>query len=148
MDMPSIFRLALLALAVAFTGNTARADNWDRFHGPNGTGVSNDKNVPVHFGLKNNIRWKVPIAGTGNSSPIVWGNRIFLHTSSPDAKQRSLLCIDTDGNEIWKRSIPAGKATIHPMSSFASSTPTTDGQAVYSSASTAGGRRRFSTRTS
>ena len=83
-----IFRLLLLGFAVALTSLPARAENWDRFRGPNGTGVANDKNIPIQFGLKNNLRWMAPIDGTGNSSPVIWGNRIFLQNASADFNQQ------------------------------------------------------------
>jgi len=131
--------LATLALpwlsAIVLAGNTAKQPNvavWDRFRGPNGTGTTGDKDVPLTFGAEENILWKVALAGTGNSSPIVWGNHLFLQSASKDGKQRSLMCLDTaDGKIRWQRSIPAARAKIRADSSLASSTPTTDGKAVY-----------------
>ena len=110
---------------------TLRADNWDRFRGPNGVGISEDKNIPVTFDTKS-ARWKVAIGGDGHSSPIVWGDRVFLQSSSPDASTRSLHCFDTkSGKELWKKSIPGTKVKFRKDSSHASATPTTDGEAVY-----------------
>ncbi len=113
-------------------GEAISAVYWDRFRGPNGTGMSDDKDVPLTFGANENLLWKVALPGAGNSSPIVWGKHLFLHSASDDGKQRSLLCIDTaDGKTRWQKSIPAGPAKIRADSSLASSTPTTDGKAVY-----------------
>ena len=107
---------------------------WDRFRGPNGAGTSNDKDVPLTFGAKENVIWKVALPGAGNSSPIVWGKHLFLQSASNDGKQRSLLCVGTaDGQIRWQKSIPAEPAKIRADSSLASSTPTTDGKAVYAS---------------
>src|SRR5204863_5893726 len=79
-----------------------------------------------------NMIWKVELPGIGNSSPIVWGKYLFLHSADKDGKQRSLLCLDAaDGKIRWQKSIPAGPAKIRADSSLASSTPTTDGRAVY-----------------
>lgn len=121
--------------AKLLAGDTAkRADGavWARFRGPNGAGVSDDKNVPLTFDDKENIVWKVAAPGSGNSSPIVWGDRLFLQAASGDGKLRSLLCFDTaDGKTRWQKSIPAAPAKIRADSSLASSTPTTDGKAVY-----------------
>jgi outer membrane protein assembly factor BamB len=106
--------------------------SWERFRGPNGTGTSDDKGVPLTFGDKENLIWKVALPGAGNSSPIVWGQHLFLHAAGDNGKQRSLLCLDTaDGKVRWQASIPAETAKIRPDSSLASSTPTTDGKAVY-----------------
>jgi outer membrane protein assembly factor BamB len=113
-------------------GETARQLNWDRFRGPNGTGTTDDKNVPLTFGASKNIIWKVALPGAGNSSPVVWGSHLFLQSASNDGTLRSLLCLDiTDGKIRWQKTIPAERAKIRADSSLASSTPTTDGKAVY-----------------
>src|ERR1019366_381324 len=126
----TLFRWFALGFAFVLTNALAQADNWERFRGPNGAGVSNDENIPIKFSDKD-VRWKIPV-GTGNASPIVWGNRLFLHASTADGTQRSLACYDTaDGKELWKKTIKARKVSFRPDSSHASSTPTTDGQAVY-----------------
>jgi outer membrane protein assembly factor BamB len=132
--MPLVMN-ALRLLGIGFVFSMliagARADNWERFRGPNGAGVSNDKNIPVKFSAKENVRWKVPV-GTGNASPIIWGNRVFIHAASDDAAQRWLACYDTaDGKELWKKSIKGSSAKVHALSSYASSTPTTDGETIY-----------------
>ncbi len=119
-------------LANALAGETAKQSNWDRFRGPNGAGTTDDKNVPLTFDANKNIIWKVTVPGVGNSSPVVWGNHLFLQSASLDGKLRSLLCLDiTDGKTRWQKSIPAERAKIRADSSLASSTPTTDGNAVY-----------------
>jgi outer membrane protein assembly factor BamB len=123
--------LEALILSATFAG-LAHADNWERFRGPDGAGRSDDKNIPLTFGPKENVIWKVALPGVGNSSPIVWGKHLFLHTTSEDGKLRSLLCLDTaDGKIRWQKSIPGVPAKIRADSSLASSTPTTDGEAVY-----------------
>jgi len=113
-------------------GEPTKQANWDRFRGPNGTGTTDDKNIPLTFGANENILWKVELPGAGNSSPVVWGNHLFLQSASEDGKLRSLLCLDvTDGNIRWQKSIPAERSKIRADSSLASSTPTTDGKVVY-----------------
>src|SRR4051794_40957771 len=81
---------------------------WDRFRGPNGTGTSEDKDVPLKFGARENLLWKVALPGGGNSSPVVWDKHLFLQSAGNDGKSRSLLCLDTaDGKTRWQRTIPA-----------------------------------------
>jgi photosystem II stability/assembly factor-like uncharacterized protein len=110
----------------------ASAHNWDRFRGPNGTGTSDDKEVPLTFGAHENVIWKVALPGAGNCSPVVWGKHLFLQFASNDGTLRSLLCLDTaDGKIRWEKSIRAELAKVRADSSLASSTPTTDGKAVY-----------------
>jgi outer membrane protein assembly factor BamB len=111
---------------------TAGAGNWERFRGPNGTGTVPDKDVPVKW-TEANILWKAAIPGqASHSSPVVWGARLFLQTSSADASQRSLLCYDTTtGKLFWSRSVPAAVGKINSRNSLASCTPATDGEQVY-----------------
>ncbi len=125
-------RLLCLGLALTLTAGVVRADNWERFRGPNGEGISSDKNIPLKFSAKENVRWQAPLTGGGHSSPIVWGDRLFVQTTSDDGSERSLLCFNAKtGAELWKRSIPGVKVKIRFDSSLASATPTTDGEAVY-----------------
>jgi outer membrane protein assembly factor BamB len=122
----------LLFLALAGIVGTAVAGNWERFRGPNGTGVVDDKDVPLTFSEKENLLWKVPVPGVGNSSPVVWGSSLFIQSASKDGKERTLLCLDTaDGKTRWQKTIPGSFVKIRPDSSLASSTPATDGEAVY-----------------
>jgi outer membrane protein assembly factor BamB len=122
----------LLVLILGGLTSAALAGNWDRFRGPNGTGVVDDKDVPLTFGVKENVVWKVPLSGAGNSSPIIWDKRLFMQSASKDSKQRTLHCLDaTSGKTLWEKSIAGVGARIRSDSSLASSTPTTDGEAVY-----------------
>src|SRR5262245_38203317 len=115
-----------LILTAAFGG--AGAANWDRFRGPQGTGVSADTHVPVEFGESKNLLWKVKVPGLGNSSPIIWDNQVFLQTASLDGKERSLLCLDArTGKELWKQAFPGQTAKTHAKNTLASATPATDG---------------------
>jgi outer membrane protein assembly factor BamB len=126
----TVLGLFLIAGCAAVT--SARADNWPRFRGPNGTGVANGQDLPVHFGEQSGILWKTPLPGLGNSSPVVWGDRLFLQTSSDDGRERSLLCLSVaDGKILWSRSVPGRRAAKHPKNTYASSTPATDGERVY-----------------
>jgi outer membrane protein assembly factor BamB len=105
---------------------------WPRFRGPNGTGASTDQQIPVHWTEENGVLWKIALPGVGNSSPIVWGDRLFLETASKDCKERALLCINVpDGKILWSRTAPGHRATTHAKNSLASSTPATDGERVY-----------------
>ncbi len=122
--------LALLLAACAWAGSADGA-NWPRFRGPNGTGVVDDADLPVAWTAKN-FAWKTALPGVGNSSPVVWGDRLFLQAARADGKERSLLCLNVaDGKVLWSTPVPGGLAKIHPKSSLASSTPATDGERVY-----------------
>jgi outer membrane protein assembly factor BamB len=135
MDFPAMRHWLLMGVCLslcpaALAGDAAK--HWERFRGPNGTGTTSDKNIPLTFSTTDNVLWKVEVPGAGNSSPVVWGTHLFLHAASKDGKERTLLCLDTaDGKVRWQKSIPGQPAKIRADSSLASSTPTTDGQAVY-----------------
>lgn len=125
-------RFLAIATALTLSAGVVRADNWERFRGPNGEGISKEKNIPIKFSAKENVRWKAALGGGGHSSPIVWGDRLFLQVTSEDGTERSLLCFNArTGEQLWKRSIPGVKVKIRQDSSLASATPTTDGETVY-----------------
>src|SRR5262245_33153207 len=124
--------LSLLVCGVfAWVGDTCGAP-WARFRGPNGTGIATDKDIPVEFNEKEGILWKVPIPGLGKSSPVVWGERLFLQTASKSDRERTLLCLDVkDGKVLWSQSVSGTKSPFNPANSLATSTPATDGKQVY-----------------
>src|ERR1043166_5084710 len=103
-------RFLALVLVVALGSAPLHAGEiprWERFRGPNGTGTSADKNIPLTFGAKENLLWRVAVPGAGNSSPLVWAKLLFLQSASKDGKQRSLFCFDaTDGTLRWQATIP------------------------------------------
>lgn len=128
---PRLIALWLL-LSLAAAPASAVDDNWPRFRGPNGTGVSGDKGVPVQWSDKENVLWKVAIPGRGNSSPIIWGDKLFIQSASADGAERWLLCLDANsGDVIWKKTAPGASAHTHQKNTLASSTPAADGERVY-----------------
>jgi outer membrane protein assembly factor BamB len=124
-------RLLMAVSVVAALVGLVEAGNWPRFRGPNGSGVADDKGIPVKWTDKD-FAWKTPLPGAGNSSPVVWGDRVFLQSASTDGKERYLLCLDAgDGQVIWRKTVPGSRAKTHDKNTFASSTPATDGERVY-----------------
>ncbi|HSE31122.1 MAG TPA: PQQ-binding-like beta-propeller repeat protein [Pyrinomonadaceae bacterium] len=73
--------VVVLCFAVTSVNNSVSAQNWPQWRGPDGSGISAETGIPTEWSDSKNIRWKAAIAGRGHSSPIVWGNRIFLTTS-------------------------------------------------------------------
>jgi outer membrane protein assembly factor BamB len=128
---PRKFSMPLCLLVTVLVCLPLWAGNWPRFRGINGMGVSDDKDIPIRFDQQDGVLWKVAMPGPGNSSPVVWGDRVLLQSSSSDGKQRVLMCLDAArGRALWSRSIAARKAHINPKNSWASSTPATDGDIV------------------
>jgi outer membrane protein assembly factor BamB len=123
-------RISLLLISLTVLVHTARAENWPRFRGPNGEGVSASKNVPVQWTERDGLVWKAALPGIGHSSPVIWGDRLFVQSATPT--ERMLLCYRVrDGKELWRQKQPGTKPHIHDKNSWASSTPATDGKRVY-----------------
>jgi outer membrane protein assembly factor BamB len=107
--------------------------NWNQFRGPNGQGVAETAQIPVHFSPELNVLWKTVI-GAGHSSPVIWNNRIFLTASEPANKQELItLAVDReDGKILWRKDVQAEtKVGFHPLNNPASSTPAADEKHVY-----------------
>lgn len=110
---------------------------WPRWRGPSGQGHVAGSGYPDSWSAvgpqTENVLWKVKVPGRGNSSPIVWGDRIFLTTAREDGERRSVLCYRrADGRLMWETFAPnADPEDAHPKNTRASSTPVTDGERVY-----------------
>jgi outer membrane protein assembly factor BamB len=152
-----------LALLIVFSLTTAGfAANWPQWRGPDGSGISNEKNLPATWTPTTNIKWKAAIPGRGHSSPIVWGNRVFvttavegevvagakavkhmagdkefLHPDSIGADHKhtfKVIALNRDSGKIlWEATAWEGTPydNRHRKSSYAASTPATDGKMVY-----------------
>jgi outer membrane protein assembly factor BamB len=75
-------------------------DHWNQFRGPNGDGKIYAKNLPVQFSETKNVRWKTAIHSKGWSSPVVWGNQIWLTTGREDGSELFAICIDLESGDI------------------------------------------------
>ncbi len=118
----------------------AFADNWPAWRGPTGQGFCEEKNVPVKWSEKENVKWKIPLADQGNSTPIVWGDRIFLTQANKGGTVRSLMSFDrADGKKLWQQDIayPDKERNWTPVW-YANASPTTDGERVIVSFGSAG----------
>src|SRR5262245_6794612 len=94
--------------ALALLGCTAfaSADNWPAWRGPTGQGFCEEKNVLLKWSDKENVKWKIPLADQGNSTPVVWGDRIFVTQANKGGSVRSLLCFArADGMLKWQKDI-------------------------------------------
>jgi outer membrane protein assembly factor BamB len=122
-----------LILPLARAGETP-GGNWTHWRGPSGQGYSDDANVPLSWSEKHNLLWKTLLPGRGNSTPIVWRERIFLTAASKDGKERYVICLARkDGKILWQRTaskgVPPGRT--HGWNGYASASCTTDGERVY-----------------
>ena len=161
-----LIRSSLIATACFFTAVASAQDfesqklrNWHQWRGPNADGIARESNPPTSWAPDRNIKWKVAIDGAGSTTPIVWGDRVFLltcvNTGKVDASLPKpadqpmrpfgikfpntvhdflVICLDRrTGDEIWRRSavkkIP--HEGHHGDNNFASASPTTDGKRLY-----------------
>ncbi|MCI0701062.1 MAG: PQQ-like beta-propeller repeat protein [Planctomycetia bacterium] len=132
-----------LASLLLMTGVTAlTAADWPAWRGPTGQGYCEEENVPLKWGGKTqeNVKWKVPLANQGNSTPIVWGDNIFLTQANKGGSERSLLCFArADGKLRWQKDVPYGeKEKNWNQSWYANASPVTDGERVVVSFASAG----------
>lgn len=136
-----MFRLSCTLLVVVLVSTAVHAENWPGWRGPRGDGTSAEKDLPTRWGPKENVRWKVKLPSPGNSSPVVWGDRVFLTQSIDKAgTERAVICFARkDGKELWRKVIPfAGKEPTHGTNPYCSATPVTDGERVIASHGSAG----------
>ena len=158
-----LISIVLGALIACWSGSGALAespdDNWPNWRGPNADGVAVKGSPPVTWSESENIKWKVQLPGKGSSTPVIWGNKIFIETAVPlgegppaaaeptprrrgphstpapkAALEFRLICLDRETGEIiWERTaieaIP--HEGHHPTGTFASYSPITDGEHVW-----------------
>jgi outer membrane protein assembly factor BamB len=123
-------RLLLATFILCWIFIPAAAQEWTRFRGPNGSGVST-QTLATTWSEKD-LRWKVRLAGSGHASPVLWGRTIFVASGVPAMGKRVIQCLDTArGEELWSRSYPAEKHRQHEHNSWASATPALDERHVY-----------------
>ncbi|NNE90106.1 MAG: PQQ-binding-like beta-propeller repeat protein, partial [Verrucomicrobiales bacterium] len=118
-------------LTVVLTGSIFAEENWPQFRGPTGRGHSESADVPEKWGPEN-VKWRKELKGTGQSSPVNWGDKLFLTSSSDDGTERYVFCLDRKtGDLIWDKTIPCAKPeSAHKMNSRATPSCATDGERV------------------
>ena len=120
----------MAAMLLAWPGE---AENWPGFRGPTGQGLSSETNLPLTWSLTRNLAWQVKVPGIGWSSPIVWENRVFVTSATPEGTSGRVLCFDAvRGSLVWDKEVftqaPQRKLAEN---SHATPTPVTDGKLVY-----------------
>lgn len=130
--MTSLPRLLFFSLtATASLVITAGAQEWTRFRGPNGTGISVTLGVPAVWTAKE-FAWRVPIAGESHSQPVIWGDRMFLLTATDFGQERALVCVrKTDGQPLWTKSYPLPMPRLgNKNTGYANTSPVVDAERV------------------
>jgi outer membrane protein assembly factor BamB len=134
-------KCALLPAAIALLSQAASAENWPSWRGGiDGAGVAPQKNLPLEWSDTRNVRWKVPLPDGGNSTPVIWGNRLFLTQSIARENRRTLMCFDrADGKLLWQSGVVwTEKEQTHEANPYCAASPATDGERVIAAFGSAG----------
>jgi len=131
------FAIALVLLVVTVP---AFAADWPAWRGPTGQGFSDETNIPATWSAEENVKWKVPLANQGNSTPVVWGDKIFLTQANKGGSERSLLCFARDdGRLLWQKDVAySEKERNWNESWYANASPALDGERAIVSFGSAG----------
>jgi outer membrane protein assembly factor BamB len=130
---------AFLVLAGVLAAPAA-AENWPGWRGPDRMGHSAEKDLPLTWGPKEHVKWKAPLPDTGNASPVVWGDRVFVTQATEKGTRRGVICFDrASGKQLWFKTIEYRETEpTHATNPHGSATPVTDGERVYASLGSAG----------
>jgi outer membrane protein assembly factor BamB len=121
---------------IGLNADAAAAGDWTRFRGPNGTGVVDDPSIPA-VPTAADVLWKAELPGIGHSSPVIWGDKVFVTAAGEEPPQRIVVCLNVaDGKPLWTRRFDYSVHKKHTLNSFASPTPAVDKDHVYVSWST------------
>lgn len=124
--------LVVIAAGLVSSGHTLRAEvNWPGWGGPTGTSHTRETGLPLTL-ADANLLWKVPLKGAGQSTPCIWGDRVFLTTALDGGKQRVVMALDRrDGKLLWEHVAWTGEPEdSHVMNGWASATCATNGEVV------------------
>ncbi len=127
-----ILRCTLILLLAVFTVMTnGFADNWQQWRGTHNDGISQETNAPIEWSQTENVKWRLPLPGEAASTPVVWEDKIFL-TSAEGDSVLVLMCISTEGEELWKQTLGHGNRRVRGgEANFAAPSPVTDGEHVW-----------------
>src|SRR5439155_10709074 len=110
------------------------AENWPQWRGPLLNGISRETNLPVRWSKTENVAWKLPLPAWSGSTPIVWGDRIFLNVA--EGSDLYLWCVDrVRGAALWKQRLGGGNVRMQKQN-MSSPSPVTDGRTVWAMAGT------------
>jgi outer membrane protein assembly factor BamB len=122
-----------VSLFVIAFGGDARGENWPQFRGPTGQGISSEKNLPTKWSASENIAWRAALPGEGWSSPVVFGNHVFVTATTNEGSSCHVIALDRkSGNVLWNKEVHEQETRRKERkNSYATPTPTTDGKQVF-----------------
>ncbi|MDB6053962.1 MAG: Serine/threonine protein kinase [Verrucomicrobiales bacterium] len=123
----------LLLIAACFSGAlVAKAENWPSWRGPSENNISQEKNIPLTWSQTENVAWHVSLPDRGNSSPIIWQNKIFITQAIEKDNFRGLFCFDLKtGRQLWQKGVIYKESEpTHEANPYCAASPVTDGKVV------------------
>ena len=139
-----MLRSLLCCVCVLAQSSVSRAENWPHWRGPAGNGTSATANPPTQWSSTENVKWKTAIPGRGSGSPVIWNDRVFVvsaartdgkpNSGSPEELQFVVHCFNrADGTVLWSKiaTTATPHQETHSTNGFASASPCTDGEHVY-----------------
>ena len=130
MTHASLRALPTVVLALSLW-NPAQAQEWTRFRGPDGSGVGKGDGIPIVFG-EADYDWNVSLPGRGHSSPVLWGQKLFVTCSQDQEERRQVVCLNAvSGAQEWAWQGTFARYKHHRDNSYAASTPAVDADRVY-----------------
>ena len=125
------FLASLLIALPILLGSTTHAQEWTRFRGPNGQGISDATTIPIKW-TEGDCNWKVDLPGGGHSSPVVWGDKVFVTCGDATVGRGVLLALSvSDGAILWQRPFSLKAYKTNQLNSFATATPAVDANCIY-----------------
>ena len=120
--------------------NLANGADWPAWRGPAGDGTSKETNLPLRWSTNENVRWRVPLPDRGNSTPIIFGDRVYITQAIEKDNKRLLMCFDRHtGKALWESGTTySEKEPTHETNPYCSASPVTDGERVIASFGSAG----------
>ncbi|HTK74498.1 MAG TPA: PQQ-binding-like beta-propeller repeat protein [Gemmataceae bacterium] len=134
-----MLRVAATATLLS-VASIAHSGDWPAWRGPDGMGQCPESKLPLRWSDTENVRWKVALPDRGNSTPVIWRDRIFLTQGTDKGRKRSTLCLDRrDGHTLWERTVEYTKREpTHETNYYCSASAATDGERVVVSHGSAG----------
>src|SRR5262245_14739278 len=124
-----------LLVVVSNTAHAICSDNWPQFRGANGDAISDAKGLPTRWSETENIKWKTPLHDSGWSSPVIWGNQIWVTAATNDGKQDFAICVDKNSGKVlhdiklWENEKPSPLGNA--LNGYASCSPVIEPGRVY-----------------
>jgi outer membrane protein assembly factor BamB len=129
--MSKRFVSCLFWVLVVLLPLVTQGQEWTRFRGPNGQGISNAKTIPVKW-TEEDYNWKIKLQGGGHSSPVLWGEKLFITGGDQQAGHSIIMALNAaDGSVLWQKEYTISKYRPNKLNSFASATPAVDAENVY-----------------